>query len=141
VGTSKRLVVLGAATLAVAAAARGANVPIVIGVHPGPLTISAARSLSPQRVAITVTDARGSGAGWRLEVGSSSAVAVAHVGVRCAERSTCTLPRAVRLPASVAAGRRSVIVSAGKGQGMGRTEIVVDLGARPTGLAFTLRAG
>ena len=100
-GTSKRLVVLGAATLAVAAA----------------------------------TDS------WRLEVGSSSAVAVAHVGVRCAERSTCTLPRAVRLPASVAAGRRTVIVSAGKGQGMGRTEIVVDLGARPTGLAFTLRAG
>jgi len=145
VGTSKGLLVLGAAALAVAGAARATDVPIVIGVHPGPLTISAARSVSSRRVAITVTDARGSGAGWRLEFGSSSPVTVDHIGVRCAERSTCTLALAARLPASVTPGRRTAVVTAGRGQGMGRIEIVVDLraglSARTPTLAFSLRAG
>jgi hypothetical protein len=152
--------VLGAlllGALTTAGPARSADVHVVLSVHPGPLTLGTADDLFSRahastrlrRIAITVTDARGSGAGWRLEAHPSGTttgvVTVAGIEVRCGNRSTCSLPRApAPLPATLTTGRPTVVLAARKGEGMGSIEIVLTVATSSTdtklALAFSLRA-
>jgi hypothetical protein len=145
------------ASLTTAASARSADVRVVLSVRPGPLTMVAADDASSRaqagtglrRIAITVTDARGSGAGWQLEthpVGAAAGtVMVRSVEVRCGARSTCTLPRVrASVPAALTRGSPTVVLSARRGEGMGRVEIVLTVATGSTDaeqtLAFSLRA-
>jgi len=148
-------VLLGALTTA--GSARSADVHVVLSVHPGPLTLGTADDLFSRahassglrRIAITVTDARGSGAGWRLETRPSGTTAgivtVLGIEVRCGSRSTCSLPRTrAPLPAKLTTGSPTVVLAARKGEGMGRIEIILTVATSSTDpklvLAFSLRA-
>jgi hypothetical protein len=152
--------VLGAlllGALTTAGSARSADVHVVLSVHPGPLTLGTADGLFSRahastplrRIAITVTDARGSGAGWRLEADPSGttagAVTVLGIEVRCGSRSTCSLPRApASVPARLTIGRPTVVLAARRGEGMGSIEIILTVATSSTdtklALAFSLRA-
>ncbi len=146
---------LGALTAA--GSASSADVHVVLSVRPGPLTMATAdgpsspalASAGLRRIAITVTDARGSGAGWRLETRrlgtATGVVTVRGVEVRCGARSTCSLPRApVSRPVTLTKGSPTVVLAAGKGEGMGRIEIVLTVATSSSEseltLAFSLRA-
>jgi hypothetical protein len=154
-----RVAVVGSLLLGALAAgsARSADVQFVLSVRPGPLTMataddpssSAHASAGLRRIAITVTDARGSGAGWRLEArplgAATGVVTVRGVEVRCGARSTCSLPRApVSRSQTLTRGGATVVLAAGKGEGMGRVEIVLTVatsGSDPRlTLDFSLRA-
>ena len=143
--------------LAGAGSARSADVHVVLSVRPGPLTMATAddpsspaqASAGLRRIAITVTDARGSGAGWRLETrllgAATGVVTVRGVEVRCGARSTCSLPRApASRPATLTRGSPTVVLAAGEGQGMGRVEIVLTVATSSSDsrltLAFSLRS-
>jgi hypothetical protein len=152
--------VLGAlvlVALTTAGAASGADVHVVLSVNPGPLTLGTANAVSSgahsssglRRIAITVTDARGSGTGWRLETHplgtTTGAVTVVGIDVRCAARSTCSLPRApVALPAKLTVSRPTLVLAARKGEGMGSIEIILTVATSSTdpkpALAFSLHA-
>jgi hypothetical protein len=73
------------------------------------------------RVPLTVTDARGTGAGWTLKLTSSLPVSIASVSVACGPRSTCTLPRATR------AASGNIVLRAAPRSGLGVFRLVVKL--------------
>lgn len=143
-----------AAALAAAVSARAGDVRVVVDVRPGHLTLGAAtdvsstadRSRGLDRIVVAVTDARGSGAGWRLDVRATGAVAVAALDMRCGARSTCTLPQnLVGAPGTLAPGRLTTVLDARKGTGMGRIEVTLTVAAGSTGgmeaLGVSLRPG
>ena len=45
------------------------------------------------QVPLTIADARGTGAGWTLELDVSTPVTISGITARCAAGSTCTLPK------------------------------------------------
>ena len=129
------LTVLAGFALAGGVAADDVTVPLTV--RPGSLT------LTP----VTIVDARGKGAGWRLAgrvTGLGSLLAVAGVELHCAPNSTCTLPRS-RLRYPIVVGVRPVpVLDASRGTGMGSVVVTFRLASVPspgTGLRFSVRAG
>lgn len=155
-GAMAALVLL--ATLAGAESALALDIKVTATIRPGHLTLDAATDVSSpaelrqglHRVLITVTDARGSGDGWRLDLRATTTaargIAVVGIDTRCGKRSTCTLPqpRAV-LPAELAPGRGTTIVEGRKGTGMGRIDLTLTIATGTANgkqaLSFSLRAG
>ena len=113
------LISLSAGSLA-AGPALGGNVQVGLALHAGGLSVKApAAAALPGRtveVPLTVADARGSGAGWTLDLEAPSQVTVTSITARCAAGSTCTLPRA---------GTGAGILSASADSGMGVMQLVV----------------
>jgi len=95
----RRLLVSGlVASLLTAAPALAGNVQVGLALHGGGLSLEApaAAALAGKavQVPVTVADARGSGAGWTLQLVAGSPVTITGISARCAAGSTCTLPRA-----------------------------------------------
>jgi hypothetical protein len=155
-GAAATVLVLLAA-LAAAGSARALDIKVTANVRPGPFTLDGVtdvtspfdRSRGLRRVVVTVTDARGSGAGWRLDLrivnGPVDGIAVVGIDVRCGKRSTCTLPRTlVGFPSELALNRRTTVVEGRQGTGMGRVDVTLTIAAKPAGgrpeLRFSLAA-
>jgi hypothetical protein len=134
--------------------ARALDIHVTATVHPGRLTLDTARGVISgaermhglHRVLITVTDARGRGDGWQLNVRPTNTTneetAVVGIDIRCGHRSTCTLPRDfLSLPADLAANRRTPVLEAEKGTGMGRIEVTLTIATvnDEPALTFSLR--
>jgi hypothetical protein len=139
--------VLAGFALAGAAAADDVRVPLTV--RPGTLTLAPATVASrAERATVTVVDARGKGAGWRLVARvaglGARALVVTGVELRCGPHSTCTLPQSeVRYP--VLLGRQPVLVlTSSHGTGMGSIAVTLRLASVPspgTQLAFSVRTG
>jgi hypothetical protein len=84
-------------------------------------------------VTVTVTDARGTGAGWALELSSLRAVGVSRVSMSCAPGSTCTLPSVTRI------GAAPLVLRAPSRSGMGVIRLVVTLAPLKTGPAAPVK--
>lgn len=101
----------------------------------GSLGVAAPRTVlsakAPVKVALVVTDARGTGAGWTLRLRSPRDVAVSRVVATCARDSTCTLP------AAAPSGARGAVLRAAKASGMGVVRLVVTLAPLSAGTPRT----
>jgi len=84
-------------------------------------------------VTITVTDARGTGAGWVLKLSAASAVRVSRVAVSCTARSSCTPPAASGI------GTAPVVLRARPHSGMGVMRFVVTLAPLKSGPAVPVK--
>ena len=125
----RRLLLSMLACLLLAGPASAGTIVVKLGLAPGKLQVSAARTTGGT-VALTVADGRGNGAGWTLR--ASQAVTVTGITARCAANSTCTLPTARTTPSG------SIVLTAAKGTGMGIVNLTVTLGSAPKQpLAFT----
>ncbi len=115
------------AALALSAPAFAGNVIVTVGLKAGQLSLSAPASSTATgktvAIPVTVTDARGSGAGWSLHVDSSKPVTVTSITARCAANSTCTLPKA----SGPAQG--GTILHVAPNTGMGVIQLVVTVAA------------
>lgn len=93
----------------------------------GTLRVSAARAVAsakgPVKVSVTVTDARGTGAGWTLRLARGANVTVTSITARCSAHSTCTLPSAAAKPSG------KTVLRAAKASGMGLIDLVVTVRA------------
>lgn len=127
-----------ALSLFAAAPALGGDIQVGLALHAGGLSLQApaAAALAGKavQVPLTLADARGSGAGWTLDLDASSAVTITAITARCAAGSTCTLPRA-----SSGGG----ILHAAADSGMGVIQLVVSVaplhaGSASVPLAFKL---
>jgi hypothetical protein len=102
---------------------------------PGSLGVSAPRTAvsaaGPVKVALLVTDARGTGAGWTLLLRSTRPVAVSRIVATCARSSTCTLP------AAAPSAARGLVLRAARASGMGVVRLVVTLAPLPAGTPRT----
>jgi len=119
-----RLTLLGSIlALLVAAPAFGSNVVVTLGLKTGALTLQAPQASAAAgkaiQVPITVADARGSGAGWTLQLNSAKSVAITSITARCAAGSTCTLPR------SIGTAGGTTILRVAPDSGMGVMDLVV----------------
>jgi hypothetical protein len=119
-----RLTVFGSfLALLIAAPAFGSNVVVTLGLKTGGLTLQAPQASAAAgkaiQVPITIADARGSGAGWTLQLNSLKDVAITSITARCAAGSTCTLPRAIGTPSGAS------ILHVAPDSGMGVMELVV----------------
>ena len=106
------------------------NINVGLALHSGGLTLQvptvravAGRSV---QVPLTIADARGTGAGWTLELDVSAPVTITGITARCASGSTCTLPKAAD-----AAG----ILQAARDSGMGVIQLVVTVAPLRSGSA------
>jgi hypothetical protein len=124
--------------LLVAAPAVAGNIHVGLALQSGGLTLQApaVRALAGHsvQVPLTLADARGTGAGWTLELDASAPVTITAITARCAAGSTCTLPKAAN-----AAG----ILKAARDSGMGVIQLVVTVAPLASGsasvpLAFTV---
>ena len=110
--------------------ALGGTVQVGLGLHGGSLALQTpsvtALAGRTVQVPVTIADARGTGAGWTLELEAGSNVVVTGITARCAANSTCTLPRA-----SAGGG----ILHAAPGTGMGVIDLVVSVAAPPSSRA------
>lgn len=124
-----RLILALAAALVFAAPAVAGDVGVTLGFQAGTLGVRS-HELAPGRLAVTVVDARGTGQGWTLHLVGRGAPTVTRIAMRCASRSTCTLPHA----AATATG-----FAAAPGSGMGAIELVVTVagGRGPLGVTVT----
>jgi hypothetical protein len=88
----RRLAVTSFAALALAAPAAAGDIGVTLGFKAGKLGVKAPRAQlgGSVQVPVTVVDARGSGAGWRLRLAGGGTIT--RLSARCARRSTCTLP-------------------------------------------------
>jgi hypothetical protein len=130
------------ATLAATASAHGGDVKVTVDVRPGHLTLGAStdvssaaeRSRGLHRILVTITDARGSGAGWRLDLrASTGGAAIVAVDTRCGQKSTCTLPQSpTGIPMALGAGHRTTVLDAPKGTGMGRIDVALTVATSTT---------
>ena len=84
-------------------------------------------------VRFTVTDARGTGDGWSLQLSSERPVTVSKLVVRCAPDSTCTLPSAAGL------AKLPTILRANQASGMGVFTVVATLAPLKAGPAVPVR--
>ena len=96
---------------------------IHLSLRQGTLTVKAPSAAvtvnGPKSVLVTVTDARGSGAGWTLRVIAARPVKVLSIATTCGTRSTCTLPRAATL------GPMPRVMQTQSGSGMGVVRLMV----------------
>jgi hypothetical protein len=145
----RRLFVTVMAGFALAGGAAADDVTVPLTVRPGSLTLAPTTTASlTTHATVTVVDARGKGAGWRL-VGRVTGlggrrVVISGVDLRCGLRSTCTLPRSrVRYP--IVLGVHPVpLLDAARGTGMGSIVVTFRLAFVPspgTGLGFSVRTG
>jgi hypothetical protein len=116
-----------------AAPALGADIHVRLSVRGGGLHLRAPALLQPgaTRLTLDVVDARGTAAGWTLELRSPD-VRVRSLADDCGADSTCTLPQAVTSTALLRAAR-------GTGVGTIRLTLEVDPVSSPTRLDFVLR--
>ena len=128
-----------AAALAVLALASGASaddIVVPVTVRPGPLALTPVTALARgAQTSITVTDARGKGAGWtllaRLAGPTGRTVVVTGVDTRCGERSTCTVPRtSIRYPVMLTTFHSTPVIDARRGTGMGKIVLTLRLGSQ-----------
>jgi hypothetical protein len=115
-----------AAAFAALLAAPAVAGPFHLTLHSGGLRVSSpsqrAKAARVVQIAVTVIDARGTGAGWTLRLVSTARVSVERIVATCANGSTCTLPRAAHV--SVRGG----VLHAARGSGMGVIRLLVTLG-------------
>jgi len=118
------------ASLLTAGPALAGNVQVGLGLRAGSLSLQAptAAALAGKsvQVPLTVADARGSGAGWTLELDVASPVTITGISARCAAGSTCTLPHVIS-----GAG----ILHAAADSGMGAIQLVVTVAPLRAGSA------
>jgi hypothetical protein len=124
----RRLAVTSFVALVLAAPAVAGDVAVTLGFKAGKLGVKARRAHlgGSVQVRVTVVDARGSGAGWRLRLAGGGRIT--RLSARCAARSTCTLPKggihgatftaaprsgmgAIELTATIAGGRGTLSAS------------------------------
>ncbi|MFL5926229.1 MAG: hypothetical protein ACJ77E_04775 [Gaiellaceae bacterium] len=124
----RRILLTLLAALVLPASAGAGTIVVRLKFVPGKVTVKAAPATvsGSSRVALTVADGRGTGAGWTLKAMSRKPLTVLGITARCAAGSTCTLPAAVGSPSG------AVILRAARGTGMGVIDIVVTLAA-PSG--------
>jgi hypothetical protein len=124
------LLLVPISALLAAAPAMGENIKVGLALHSGGLTLQvpAVRAMAGRsvQVPLTIADARGTGAGWRLDLDASAPVSITGITARCAAGSTCTLPKAAD-----AAG----ILQAAHDSGMGVIELVVTVAPLRSGSA------
>ena len=136
----QRFLLAAVAALVLAASAAADNIVVPLTVRPGSLRLAPATVLARSaRTTVTVTDARGHGAGWTLlarATGVLRTVVVTGVELRCGTHSTCTLPRTrIRYPVSLSPLRAVPVLDAEQGTGMGSIVLTLELSSR--GLAGT----
>ena len=117
---------------------------VPLTVRPGSLTLAPSNALARSaHVAVTVTDARGHGAGWTLLAriaGPTRTVVVTGVVVSCGAHSTCTLPRArVRYPVLLSSLRAVPVLDAQRGTGMGTISATLGFGQQSFAAGASLR--
>jgi|SRR5579859_5104683 len=143
------LLVAALAVLALAAGAYADGVVVPVTVRPGPLALSPVTALARgTQISVTVTDARGQGAGWtllaRLSGPIGRTVVVTGVDTRCGDRSTCTVPRTnIRYPVMLTTLRSTPLIDAQRGTGMGKIVLIVRLGSQArlgAALRFAVRS-
>jgi len=124
VGVLRRLAVTSLAALVLAAPAAAGDIGVTLGFNAGTLRVKAphVRLGGSVQVAVTVVDARGSGAGWQLRLAGGGTIT--RLSARCAHGSTCTLPKGAIDGATFKAAARS---------GMGAVELTATVvGGRGT---------
>ena len=123
------LAITGSALLA-AGPAMGGNINVGLALHSGGLTLQvpSLRAVAGHsvQVPLTIADARGTGAGWTLELDVSAPVKIENITAHCAAGSTCTLPKA--------AGASGVLQAA-RDSGMGVIQLVVTVAPLHSGSA------
>jgi hypothetical protein len=143
----RRLVLAALAALVFAAAASADDVVVPLTIRPGGLTLAPATTLSRgARVSVSVTDARGHGAGWTLFARTAgpgaTLVYVTGVDSACGRDSTCTLPRTnLRYPILLSPLRDVPVLVARPGTGMGMFSITLRLGRRAASAQGAIGAG
>jgi len=143
----RRLVLAVLAALVFAAAASADDVVVPLTVRPGGLTLTPVTTLSRRaRVSVSVTDARGHGAGWTLLARTAGAgatlVYVIGADAACGRDSTCTLPRTnLRYPILLSPLRDVPVLVARPGTGMGMLSITLRLGRRVPSARATIGLG
>jgi len=135
--TMRPLLVAALAVLALASGGAYADdVVVPVTVRPGPLALTPVTVVAQgAQTSITVTDARGKGAGWtllaRLAGPTGRTVVVTGVDTRCGERSTCTVPRTtIRYPVMLTTFRSTPVIDARRGTGMGKIVLTLRLGSQ-----------
>jgi hypothetical protein len=123
--------------LVLAVPASASDIRVDIRVAPGSLALRApTNAQAGGKVAVTVVDARGSGAGWKLRIAGRNAVVTAMT-VSCSAHSTCTLPRSEITTAVALDTRPTPVLTAPRGTGMGSIRVVATV--RGSGrLSFSL---
>jgi hypothetical protein len=131
------LMIAGSALLA-AGPAMGGNINVGLALHSGGLSLQVPvlRAVAGHsvQVPLTIADARGTGAGWTLELDVSAPVTITGITAHCAAGSTCTLPKVAD-----AAG----ILQAARDSGMGVIQLLVTVaplrsGSASVPLAFSI---
>ena len=124
------LLLVPISALLAAGPALGGNIKVGLALHSGGLSLQvpAVRAIAGRsvQVPLTIADARGTGAGWTLNLDASAPVSITGITARCAAGSTCTLPKAAD-----AAG----ILQAAHDSGMGVIELVVTVAPLHSGSA------
>ncbi len=124
------LIAIPVLALLAAGPAMAGNINVGLALHSGGLTLQVptVRALAGRsvQVPLTLADARGTGAGWTLELDASAPVTITAITARCAAGSTCTLPKAAD-----AAG----ILQAARDSGMGVIQLVVTVAPLHSGSA------
>src|SRR6476469_5773347 len=111
----RRIFITLLAALFLAAPAAAGTIIVKLTFVPGKLAVKAQPTTvsGTVQVPVTVSDGRGSGAGWTLKVSSASPVTVTGITARCASNSTCTLPTAASGPSG------TTVLRAARDSGMG----------------------
>jgi hypothetical protein len=117
--------------LLLAGPAAAGSIVVTLTFSPGKLLVKSApesaTAAGSVQVPVTIADGRGNGRGWTLRAVSSAPVRVISVTARCAQGSTCTLPRDTQGPSGAVALRAS------HDTGMGVINLVVTVAALPDG--------
>ena len=132
------LLAAGAALALPVTAAADGNVPVHLALASGGLSAKVEDETSSS-LRVRVVDARGTGAGWTLRLGTRTGRGVVtSARVSCAGGSTCTLPRtAVSYPVALSATHRTSVLDAPSRTGMGAIEIELTV-ASAGGLSVSL---
>jgi hypothetical protein len=121
--------------LAVVGPAGAGTIVVQLGLVPGKLALTAppaaASAAKSVQVPVRIADGRGTGKGWTLRVSAARGVTVVGITAACAGNSTCTLPTASAGPSG------SIVLKAATGTGMGIVNLVVTVGALPSGTPAT----
>ena len=137
----KTLLISILAALVLTAPAFGGTIAVTMGLNSGGLSLQAPAAVATAgdavQIPVTITDARGTGAGWTLKLASGAPVSVTSITARCAAGSTCTLPT------SSTASNGTTLLQVAPGTGMGVMQLVVTVaplgsGHTPVPVAFAV---
>jgi len=122
-----------AAALVMTAPALAGNVTVTVGLDSGGLSLQAPKAVAtagqPVQIPLTVADARGTGAGWTLNLTTPRLVTVTSITARCAPGSTCTLPKITT------SSDRVALLRVAQNTGMGVMQLVVTVASLAAGEA------